>query len=62
MSHYTLLSGEALQAEYPESFELPARAERESVPVGGLVKLIFNFSEGAERMWVHVLRHLPSGG
>ena len=54
LMYYQLSSGEVLHARYPDTFELPERAAREAVPVGGLVKLIFNFDSEVERMWVQV--------
>jgi len=60
--YYRLESGEALQAAHPESFEIPERQAREAVPVGGLVKLIFNFDQdGVERMWVRVAHRQANG-
>ena len=59
--YYQLSSGEALHAAHPESFEIPERAERETVPVGGLVKLVFCFDDGTERMWVKVVKRYPDG-
>jgi uncharacterized protein YegJ (DUF2314 family) len=53
---YTLDDGEALNQEFPDTFEIPTRENRESQQVGDLVKLIFritiNDEEFVERMWV----------
>ena len=60
--YYRLESGEALHAYSPDTFEIPERAARESLPVGSLVKLIFNFDQdGVERMWVRVAHRQANG-
>jgi hypothetical protein len=50
---YRLTSGEAMHRKHPQTFELPTRAERESLPVGSFAKLIFA-GRPSERMWVKV--------
>jgi uncharacterized protein YegJ (DUF2314 family) len=53
---FTLDDGEALQGEFPETFEIPTLKNRESQQVGDLVKLIFRITINdevfVERMWV----------
>lgn len=50
-----LESAVARNLAYPETFWIPAEAERMSVGAGSIVQLIFEMSDGyAERMWVHV--------
>ena len=64
---WQLQSGEARHTEYPESFWIPPRQERESLKVGAGVKLLFEIEaegehgpeRGVERMWVIVRRKLP---
>ncbi|WP_090938733.1 DUF2314 domain-containing protein [Azotobacter beijerinckii] len=55
---YTLDSGEELSREFPETFWMPPRDERENLLPGELVKLMFRISleedQHVERMWVIV--------
>lgn len=55
---YTLDNGEELNREFPDTFWIPPRSERENLPPGELVKLIFRISleeeQYVERMWVIV--------
>lgn len=55
---YTLDNGEELNQEFPETFDIPSRSERENLLPGELVKLIFRISIEnevfVERMWVCV--------
>ncbi|QSX33765.1 DUF2314 domain-containing protein [Shewanella avicenniae] len=55
---YTLDNGEEINREYPETFWMPPRDERESLLPGEIVKLIFRISLEeslhVERMWVVV--------
>jgi hypothetical protein len=57
---YFLGDGELRHADNPITFELPSLAERQNVPVGHDVKLMFESldpSRGGERMWVRVTSH-----
>jgi hypothetical protein len=59
--HWALANGVTMHAEFPETFEIPAPAETQSLKPGDLVKLVFKPEqpEGActgERMWVQVTR------
>lgn len=62
---YVLEDGVQKNAENPLTFYLPPAAERENVPVGHHVKLIFTdtYSPGvkSERMWVKVTGPLVDG-
>ena len=53
---FTLDDGEALNQEYPDTFEIPTLKNRESQQVSDLVKLIFRITINdevfVERMWV----------
>ena len=51
---YELADGESRNAEYPGTFPIPPRDERTSVAEGDIVKLVFEGSDHAERMWVIV--------
>lgn len=54
---YKILNGEKLNQEYPESFYIPPRPVRENIPIGTIVKLIFDAQaeeDCVERMWVTV--------
>jgi uncharacterized protein YegJ (DUF2314 family) len=61
---YTLDDGEALQREFPETFEIPTLKNRECQQVGDLVKLIFRITINdevfVERMWV-IITHKNEG-
>lgn len=56
--NYTLENGEELHQEFPDTFWIPSRIERENLLPGELVKLIFRISHGeeedVERIWVIV--------
>jgi len=55
---YTLDDGEAIHRDYPETFHIPSKMQRENLLPGELVKLIFRITVGPktdiERMWVIV--------
>jgi hypothetical protein len=52
---WKLDSGEKLHAAHPDTFWLPEKDDRQGVPPGFLVKLIFMMRDGwGERMWVRV--------
>ncbi len=70
VDYWELESGESRQAANRESFELPARADREHLRVGQHAKLLFRLEgyeeDGAvgvqvERMWVLVTEVLLDG-
>lgn len=61
--HYELDNGEELNRDYPDSFWIPEKENRESLKVGSIVKLIFRMEEtkgsdniSVERMWVEINR------
>lgn len=60
---YTLDNGAETHREFPDTFELPPRAERESLRPGDTAKLMFPISVGdevhVERMWIQVLETTP---
>lgn len=62
---YVLDNGEDLHRDFPDTFYLPSRSERETLLPGELVKLIFRISTGSEvnieRMWVCVQSRVESG-
>lgn len=59
---YVLIDAEETNAEHPETFWIPEKAERESLPPGSIVKCIFqNKRDPAERMWVIVKEKLEDG-
>jgi uncharacterized protein YegJ (DUF2314 family) len=66
MTTYSLDDAESVAAEFPETFFIPPRQEREQVQVGDLVKLIFRIEIGnecsVERMWVAVTKKTKSRG
>ena len=55
---YTLDNGEELHREFPDTFWIPPRDQRQNLLPGELVKLIFRISlaeeQHVERMWVLV--------
>lgn len=56
---WTLLDGVKQNAEFPDTFEIPDKADREGLKVGDLCKVAFipdepGFVPTAERMWVEV--------
>jgi len=53
---YTLVDAKKKNIEHPNSFEIPSKAEINSLKSGDYVKLIFE-EEGAnsERMWVKIM-------
>ena len=60
---YTLDNGAETHREFPDTFEIPSQAERESLRPGDLAKLMFRieFDDEAhvERMWVQVAEVKP---
>lgn len=59
---YTLVSAEERHAAAPATFEIPTRAERETVKLDHHVKLLFRDPEhGVERLWVRINGLLPDG-
>ena len=67
---WRLLSAEEQNAAHPETFEIPSREDRESVPPGDAVKLLFDietrvdgkvFDRGVDRMWVLVKSRAGNG-
>ena len=62
---YTLDNGEELNQEFPETFRIPPREERENLLPGELVKLIFRITleeeQHVERMWVLVKERKDNG-
>ena len=62
---YALDDGEALNREFPDTFWVPSRDERDNLLPGELVKLIFRISleseQHVERMWVMVKERLENG-
>lgn len=62
---YTLDNGEELNQEFPETFVIPPREERENLLPGELVKLIFRITleeeQHVERMWVLVKERKDNG-
>lgn len=65
MIQYSLDNSEKLNLEFPETFHIPARKQRENILPGELVKLIFRISfdeeEHVERMWVIVKERKDNG-
>ncbi|MWB99035.1 hypothetical protein [Agromyces seonyuensis] len=54
---WTLTDGVAMNAEWPDTFEIPEQRHKDNVRVGDIVKLGFNSEhEGGERMWVQVTK------
>lgn len=65
---FDLESAEARAAEYPDSFEIPDRDEREALEVGEHAKLLMRFilddpeePEAGERIWVVVSERTDDG-
>ncbi len=60
---YTLDDGAETHREFPDTFQIPAQADRESLRPDDFVKLIFRieFDDKAhvERMWVRVTEVRP---
>lgn len=64
---WTLLSGETRQALSPDTFQIPDRADRESLSPGDAAQLLFDIEtreagrvvdRGVDRMWVIVKRRI----
>ncbi len=57
-ANYTLDNAEETSREFPSTFKIPAREERESLRPGDFAKLMFRITSddevGVERMWVRV--------
>lgn len=55
-TRYTLISGIAINAQYPDTFHVPTDEQRRAVRIGDYVQLMFSGHGGAavERMWVTV--------
>jgi hypothetical protein len=62
-SCYTLLNAEKERRQNPRSFSIPRSEQRKNLPVGQIVKLIFDPCSGgfSERMWVVVTGKTQSG-
>jgi hypothetical protein len=58
---FALANAEALAADSPASFEIPALDERLRLSPGDCAKLIFKSADKAERMWVRVERRRQCG-
>ena len=62
-----LLDAESQNAEFPDTFPIPTRAEREQLRTGDMVKLVFvvdpppRSGPNAARMWVEVRSAQPDG-
>jgi hypothetical protein len=57
---YTLVNAEERNAQYPTTFHIRSRADREDLRVTDFVKMIFEYPSGrSERMWVRILEVLP---
>lgn len=53
--NYTLINGEQLNKEHPDTFLMPEREKRECIAIGVHCKIGFQFPTGfTERMWVLV--------
>ncbi len=61
--NYELIDGERMNREHPETFEIPSLIERRNLPVGALVKAIFQVpgTKNGERMWMVVSEAGPDG-
>ena len=66
--HYELDDGEALSREYPDTFSIPDKEDRDSLQIGDTVKLVFRMEEtkgsddlAVERMWVEITAKHPTG-
>lgn len=59
---WSLLDGEARNAQSPDTFFIPERSRRERLQTGQIVKLCFlpDGDRSPERMWVIVKRALAS--
>ena len=60
---YTLDNGAEIHREFPNTFEVPAQAEREGLRPGDFAKLMFRITVDdqvhVERMWVQVQEAHP---
>jgi uncharacterized protein YegJ (DUF2314 family) len=65
MITYAIDNSEETAAEFPDTFYIPPRIERESVEEGTIVKLVFRFETESEafveRMWVIVKERKKDG-
>jgi len=65
MVSFTLDDGEQINAEAPDTFQIPSRADREALVSGDIVKLIFRIESdteaNVERMWVIVKERTANG-
>lgn len=59
MPKVNLTSGEEMNRQYPDTFHIPTREERESLKPGQSAKLIFE--DLHERMWVSVVEKTDTG-
>ena len=67
---WTLVSAEERQAAHPDTFQIPSKADRESLVPGAAAKLLFHIEtteggrvidRGVDRMWVIVRAVTPEG-
>ena len=67
---WTLVSAEERHAAYPGTFQIPSRADRETLVPGAAAKLLFHIEtkdasrvidSGVDRMWVIVRAVTPEG-
>lgn len=62
INRWTLDSGVTLNRMHPDSFWIPDEEERVNVPIGAVVKLLFQPRlEHGERMWVEVTKRTRRG-
>ena len=61
-NHYELDNAELLHNDYPDTFDIPLKKLRDTLPIGTIVKLIFrmeskvdNHKTEVERMWVEII-------
>ena len=62
-NHYELDNAESLNNEYPDTFDIPLKELRDTLPIGTIVKLIFRMESRVnnsheikvERMWVKII-------
>lgn len=61
---YSLIDGEQMNLEHPDTFWMPDLADRRALQRGDIVKLMFDpIGDGiTERMWVRVLEPMDADG
>jgi hypothetical protein len=57
-----LVNGEGSNHNYPDTFWIPAKAEREALQIGAVVKIVADLAPVPERFWVEITKRTMKDG